>query len=783
MAVRRLQKDLQKLIESPVEGIVVAPLPENILVWHYVMMGAPNTPYFGTLCLSISDYHPETWNPGWSAGSILLGLLSFMNDEDFAAGVVHPPPSNEVREKMAIESHAYNNKNPTFCRLFPGFGDLADLGCGDDEPIPSTAEVEDKAENVKKRNHAADGLLNVVENKLGCSSPEFTMAPSVTATQRLKKDYQKLLKEPVPLMQAHPVSSNILEWRYVIFGAPSTPFEGGVYHGKLIFPADFPFKPPAIIMLTPNGRFQTNTRLCLSISDFHPDTWNPAWTVGTIITGLMSFMNETAPTLGSIITSDAEKRLLAKRSKSFNLKDRVYCDLFTNLVEEHRKELADHGPQEEESLREEEERRRDRTPSSGLSSLVSNLIVIAGVVALAVNGSYFWHPDSPAPLYKTAVLFRFPFPAAFLRQCDKTCALSTDSHPAPNCTYRSLLALLEYYVTMNCDPKTFMNKPLIQNLVAAAGLCTICTLVVVWKCTCEDFEQTQSAKLRQDAHLGTTTRELPATFLLMAIMSSPNQTADREIIRQTWLKLTMKGPDVVRHVFPIGIKGLSTNELTALSEEQLNHGDLALIGNLYEDYVNLAKKTLQTMEYAFQNYKFSYLLKVDSDSFVRVGTVIKSLKDINHPRLYWGFLDGRAKPIRKGKWRETDWNLCDRYLPYQLGGGYVLSYELVRFLATNARLFKLYKNEDVSVGAWLAGLDIKYLHDPRFDTEWTSRGCNNQYIITHKKSGDQMQELYQNLLEKKVLCTREFRSRPSYVYDWSALPSECCKRDNASSIP
>ncbi len=65
---------------------------------------------------------------------------------------------------------------------------------------------------------------------------------------------------------------------------------GGFYHGKLLFPSDYPFKPPRIIMITPNGRFQTNRRLCLSISDFHPDTWNPAWSVATILTGLLSFM-------------------------------------------------------------------------------------------------------------------------------------------------------------------------------------------------------------------------------------------------------------------------------------------------------------------------------------------------------------------------------------------------------------------------------------------------------------------------------------------------------------
>lgn len=43
-------------------------------------------------------------------------------------------------------------------------------------------------------------------------------------------------------------------------------------------------------MITPNGRFQSNTRLCLSMSDFHPDTWNPAWSVESILKGLLSFM-------------------------------------------------------------------------------------------------------------------------------------------------------------------------------------------------------------------------------------------------------------------------------------------------------------------------------------------------------------------------------------------------------------------------------------------------------------------------------------------------------------
>lgn len=87
------------------------------------------------------------------------------------------------------------------------------------------------------------------------------------------------LQEPVPHIQAHPVPSNLLEWHFVLEGAKGTDFEGGWYHGKLVFPPNYPFKPPSISIFTPNGRFAVNTKLCLSITDYHPESWNPMWSV------------------------------------------------------------------------------------------------------------------------------------------------------------------------------------------------------------------------------------------------------------------------------------------------------------------------------------------------------------------------------------------------------------------------------------------------------------------------------------------------------------------------
>ena len=42
---------------------------------------------------------------------------------------------------------------------------------------------------------------------------------------------------------------------------------------KVVFSPQYPYKPPSILMLTPSGRFAIQQKLCLSISDFHPESW------------------------------------------------------------------------------------------------------------------------------------------------------------------------------------------------------------------------------------------------------------------------------------------------------------------------------------------------------------------------------------------------------------------------------------------------------------------------------------------------------------------------------
>jgi ubiquitin-conjugating enzyme E2 J2 len=174
----------------------------------------------------------------------------------------------------------------------------------------------------------------------------ISIMASDICVRRLKRELTAMKKDPIcdPKITVAPNETNLLEMHYVIEGSKGTPYEGGIYHGKLIFPKEYPLKPPSVLMLTPSGRFHPNRRLCLSMSDFHPESWNPMWSVSTILTGLYSFMLDNSPTLGSMETNDGQKRKLAGLSLAYNCGKNgspMFGKLFPEYVELYQQFLED----------------------------------------------------------------------------------------------------------------------------------------------------------------------------------------------------------------------------------------------------------------------------------------------------------------------------------------------------------------------------------------------------------------------------------------------------------
>lgn len=308
---------------------------------------------------------------------------------------------------------------------------------------------------------------------------------------------------------------------------------------------------------------------------------------------------------------------------------------------------------------------------------------------------------------------------------------------------------------------------LIKSIVLVVGLFLLLSIVLFLKTNRSETFST-IGRLQEK----TVEWEKPSYFLIILITTDPTKSATRNVIRETWL--SQSHPEV-KHLFLVSIKGLIDEIQQDLQNENSQHQDMLILDDVFESYGTLAEKVLTGMQFVYSTYHFNFLLKCDDDSFVRVPLLLKELHKQPQKLLYWGFFKGGSSVFQKGKWKESDWFLCDTYLPYALGGGYILSSDLVQFIANSAPLLQRYKSEDVSVGVWLSPLKLHRIHDVRFDTEFKSRGCYNEYLITHKQSASEMRAKYSNLVKTGNMCTSQSRMRYSYNYNWTVPPSKCCK--------
>lgn len=150
-----------------------------------------------------------------------------------------------------------------------------------------------------------------------------------TSVKRLMREAVEM-KNPTELYYCQPIEDNLFEWHFTIRGPISTEFEQGIYHGRILFPVEYPMKPPSIILLTESGRFKTNEKICLSISGHHAETWTPTWGVRTALLAIIGFMETPGEgALGSLDYTPDERRILAKRSQTYVCPK---CDIANNEI-------------------------------------------------------------------------------------------------------------------------------------------------------------------------------------------------------------------------------------------------------------------------------------------------------------------------------------------------------------------------------------------------------------------------------------------------------------------
>jgi len=152
--------------------------------------------------------------------------------------------------------------------------------------------------------------------KSGIGKVQKHLKPSNFAVKRLLKEFNEVNCSPD--LMANLVDDNIFDWHFTFQGPEETPFEGGIYHGRIIFPSEYPMAPPDFIFFTANGKFEVNTKICLSNTGYHPESWQPSWNCRTSLIGIKAlFPLKSSGSVGSMNTNDECKSYLRDQSNNF----------------------------------------------------------------------------------------------------------------------------------------------------------------------------------------------------------------------------------------------------------------------------------------------------------------------------------------------------------------------------------------------------------------------------------------------------------------------------------
>ena len=141
-----------------------------------------------------------------------------------------------------------------------------------------------------------------------------------TNTGRIVKEIEEIKKNVDKNFKISVSESNMMDWYILYHNIDDPRFVGGEFILHIKLHEGYPFKAPDFKWLTPNGRFEINTKICYNISTYHEGEWNPLWRMRTIIIGIFSMLLDSKTNgIGHIPNTSLEKhKEFSKDSIQFN---------------------------------------------------------------------------------------------------------------------------------------------------------------------------------------------------------------------------------------------------------------------------------------------------------------------------------------------------------------------------------------------------------------------------------------------------------------------------------
>jgi len=112
--------------------------------------------------------------------------------------------------------------------------------------------------------------------------------------RRIQKELTDLQRDPPSNCSAGPIGDDMFRWEGVILGPADSPYSGGVFKLEILFPVDYPFKPPKLQFTTKIYHPNINAAglICL---DILKQQWSPALTISKVLLSVTSLLTDPNP--------------------------------------------------------------------------------------------------------------------------------------------------------------------------------------------------------------------------------------------------------------------------------------------------------------------------------------------------------------------------------------------------------------------------------------------------------------------------------------------------------
>lgn len=217
--------------------------------------------------------------------------------------------------------------------------------------------------------------------------------------------------------------------------------------------------------------------------------------------------------------------------------------------------------------------------------------------------------------------------------------------------------------------------------------------------------------------------------VVIGVMTGISARARRDKLRETWVPggaglaaLERDHGVVIRFVVGHSDQADDPDE-ARLREEAAQHGDVLRI-DMVDTYADLSLKTLKMFSLLPTLWDADFYFKIDDDVAVNVPALASYLAARRgRGNLYLGCMkSGQVLTDRRYKWYEPEhWRFGDpatvegavNYMRHASGQVYGVSGPVARYIQRSAPVLHRFANEDVTLGAWLVGLEVTHVDERR----------------------------------------------------------------------